>query len=525
MDRQTLLDQIQDSSISWDILVIGGGATGLGIAVDAALRGYKTLLLEQSDFAKGTSSRSTKLIHGGVRYLAQGKIALVFEALKERGLLFQNAAHLVQKQAFVIPVYSWWHALEYLTGLKLYDLLAGKWSLGSSRFVNKTQTIAALPTVKQQGLKGGILYFDSQFDDARLALNLAQTATENGATVLNYFKVTDLIKGDEGKVTGVKATDVETGLTYTIHAKSIINATGVFADQILRMESPQTKKLIQPSQGVHLVLKRSFLPGNAALLIPKTSDNRVLFAVPWQGHLLLGTTDTLLQDTELEPKALQDEIRFILNTAGNYLNPEPQLEDILSVFAGIRPLAAQEGNTQSTKDISRNYKILTSKGNLITITGGKWTIYRKMAEDVIDTVAKKHLLPYRKSRTEHYPIHGNQAPLPESNILSDYGTDALEIEALMNHTPGLRNKLHPDFNYTEALVVWAVRKEFARTVEDVLARRLRLLFLNAEAAIQSAPTVGRLMAAELNKDIDWQEEQVRIFTVLAEGYKVSKSNK
>jgi glycerol-3-phosphate dehydrogenase len=518
MERQELLKRIQEPSTVWDILVIGGGATGLGIAVDAALRGYRTLLLEQADFAKGTSSRSTKLIHGGVRYLTQGKIALVFEALKERGLLLQNASHLVKNQAFIIPVYTWWHSLKYLTGLKLYDLLAGKWSLGSSRYINKEQVIRALPTVNQIGLKGGIQYFDSRFDDARLAMNLAQTATDNGATVLNYFKVKSLLKTASGQINGVTAKDVETGTIYTIQAKAVINATGVFADNILKMEAPKEKQLIQPSQGVHLVLDKSFLPGNSALLIPKTSDNRVLFAVPWQGYLLLGTTDTLIQEAYLEPRALEEEIGFILKTAGNYLNKQPTSEDILSVFAGLRPLAAHEGNAKSTKDISRNYKILVSKGNMISVIGGKWTIYRKMAEDVVNKAAQLHNLDFKRSITSHYPIHGNQPVSESRSYLVAYGTDRLEIEKLLLQNPSLRNKLHSDFEYTAAQVIWAVRNEYARTVEDVLARRIRLLFINAKAAIQAAPYVAELMAAELQKDSTWQNNQVQSFTLLALGY-------
>ncbi|MFD2514971.1 glycerol-3-phosphate dehydrogenase/oxidase [Pontibacter locisalis] len=518
MKRPEMTDQLRDETITWDIVIIGGGATGLGIAMDAAIRGYTTLLLEQSDFAKGTSSRSTKLIHGGVRYLAQGKVKLVLEALKERGLLLQNAAHVVKKQAFVIPAYSWWQALYYLAGLKLYDVLAGKWSLGASKFINRKQALKALPTVNHKALKGGILYYDSQFDDTRLAINLAQTAVENGACVINYMRVTDLLKDEAGKINGVAVQDLETGSKYTPKAKAVINATGVFVDDILRMEQHEAHPLVQPSQGVHLVLDQKFLPGSNALLVPKTDDGRVLFAVPWHRHLLVGTTDTLRERAELEPRALEQEIDFILGNAGRYLHQKPQREDVLSVFAGLRPLAAHQGNEQSTKDISRNYKIIVSPAGLVTVTGGKWTIFRKMAEDTIDRAIKTHHLPLMPCQTAHYAIHGNTPGAEPGCHLSIYGTDAKAIKQLMQRQPSLAERLHPSFPHYKAEIVWAVRSEMARTIEDVLARRLRLLFLDARAAMNVAPEVARILALELGRSPEWELQQARAFIQLAEGY-------
>ncbi|GAB3204405.1 glycerol-3-phosphate dehydrogenase [Pontibacter aydingkolensis] len=518
MNRTHILHQLENHPDHWDVLIIGGGATGLGIAVDAATRGYKTLLLEQADFAKGTSSRSTKLIHGGVRYLALGQLKLVLNALKERWLLLHNAPHLVKTQPFVVPVYTWREAFLYFSGLKLYDLLAGKRSLGNSTFISKKKALKALPTIKATGLKGGIRYYDCQFDDSRLAINLAQTAVENGACVLNYMQVTGLQQNDAGKVCGVVAQDLETGLMYKPKAKVVINATGVFVDDILRLEQPDAKPLVRPSQGVHLVLSHIFLPGSEALMIPKTPDGRVLFAVPWQGKLLVGTTDTIRNTPELEPKALDREVDFILETAGGYLTRKPTAADVLSVFAGLRPLAAHKGNPKESKDIARNFKVILSGSNLITITGGKWTIYREMAESTLNKLIKASLLPHRPCITTNLPIHGHTLQQSTNPHLHAYGADATALEQLQLKHPELAKKLHPAYAYTKAEVVWAVRHEMARTVEDVLARRLRLLFLEAEAAIAAAPAVAAILADELQLPREWADEQIRQFTLLAKDY-------
>ncbi|SET75148.1 glycerol-3-phosphate dehydrogenase/oxidase [Hymenobacter actinosclerus] len=515
--RPTLLARLS-SEPEWDLLVIGGGATGLGVALDGLSRGYRTLLLERDDFAKGTSSRSTKLVHGGVRYLAQGDVALVREALHERGLLLQNAPHLVSNQEFIIPNYSWWGGPFYTIGLKLYDWLAGRRSFGDSRHLGRAETLRRLGNLRPHGLRGGVLYHDGQFDDARLAINLAQTALEAGGTVLNHCAVTALRKNAAGRLSGARATDQETGRTYELRAKVLVNATGVFVDEVLRLDEPAARPLVQPSQGVHLVVSQDFLPGPGALMLPQTDDGRVLFAVPWQGRLLLGTTDTPLSAASPEPRAQVAEIDFILRTAGRYLRRAPTRADVLSVFAGLRPLAAPAKGSTSTKEISRSHKIIVSESGLLTITGGKWTTYRRMGEDAVNRAVALGSLPPAPSRTAQQPIHGAQ-PTPDHHApLAAYGTDAPALRQLMREQPELAEKLVLEFAFTRAEVVWAARHELARTVEDVLARRVRLLFLDAHAAIQAAPTVAELLARELGHDATWQQQQVAEFTELARGY-------
>ncbi|NEM99380.1 glycerol-3-phosphate dehydrogenase/oxidase [Pontibacter burrus] len=515
-NRGKFVERIQQDTAGWDVIVVGGGATGLGVAVDAAARGYKTLLLEQADFAKGTSSRSTKLVHGGVRYLAQGDVSLVYEALRERGLLLQNAPHLVRVQPFVIPSYSLFNQGFYGIGLKVYDWMAGKYRFKKTELLGRKTINKLLPTVEPNGLKGGIIYYDGQFDDARLAINLAQTCAEKGGVLLNYFKVNGLLKGENGKISGVKAKDLETGSEYELSAKVVINATGVFVNDLLQMDKPAQDPLVRPSQGVHVVLDKSFLQSDAALMIPKTPDGRVLFAVPWHDHVLVGTTDTPLESSSLEPTALEDEISFILNTAGQYLVRKPVREDVLSVFAGLRPLAAPAKGTNSTKEISRSHKLIVADSGLVTITGGKWTTYRKMAEDTIDEAIKVGQLPLKACATANLHVHGFAKPQPEH--LSVYGSDAQGIRNLMNQRPELQQKLHALFPNTAAEVVWAVQHEMARTIEDVLARRMRILFLNAKAAIDMAPAVASIMAANLGLSEAWQQNQVKSFTELANQY-------
>ncbi|WP_090993936.1 glycerol-3-phosphate dehydrogenase/oxidase [Pedobacter insulae] len=514
-NRETFLDQLANRS-DWDVIIVGGGATGLGVAVDSATRGFSTLLLEQSDFAKGTSSRSTKLVHGGVRYLAQGDIALVYEALHERGLLLKNAPHLVKDQEFIIPIYSWFSKYKYLLGLTFYDMLAGKSGFGKSSFLKKEKVIAAIPGLKEKGLIGGVRYSDGQFDDARLALNLAQTAAEHNGVILNYMKVTSLTKTGD-KVSGVIAEDAETGKSYKLNAKTIVNATGVFVDEILKMDMPSGDPLVRPSQGAHIVLDQSFLQGDAALMIPKTTDGRVLFAVPWHGKVLVGTTDTPLNAHSLEPVALAEEVDFILATAGQYLTKTPTKHDVLSVFAGLRPLAAPGKNTNSTKEISRSHKLIVAQSGLITITGGKWTTYRKMAMDVLDKAIEIGQLAVKKCVSQDVHIHGFQNQRLKDD-LAIYGSDADEIRKLMKENPGLSNPLHPAYRFNQAEVVWMVRSEMARTVEDVLARRMRVLFLDAKGAIALAPAVAKIMANELKKDDGWVDDQLRAFNRLASAY-------
>ena len=518
-NRKMLKQELAKEDVVWDIIVIGGGATGLGVALDAASRGLRTLLLEQSDFAKGTSSRSTKLVHGGVRYLAQGNISLVYEALYERGLLLKNAPHLVREQPFVIPCYSIFDKIFYGAGLILYDWMAGRHRFQKTTFVGKDAVAALLPNIRKAGLKGGILYYDGQFDDARLAVNIAQTCVEQGGVVLNYMKVEGLLKDKRGKVTGVMAHDLESGEEYQIKAKVVINATGVFVNDILHMDAPKQKPLVRPSQGVHVVIDRSFLKGDNALMLPKTLDGRVLFAVPWHDHVLLGTTDTPLEATSLEPTALESEIDFILETAGRYLELKPTRKDVLSLFAGLRPLAAPTKASGSTKEVSRSHKLIVSPTGLVTITGGKWTTYRKMAEDTVNKAITVGKLPLRSCNTANLQIHG--AVSGETTHLSSlgcYGADAVAVQELLTEDAELGKKLHEAFPNIKAEVVWAARNEMARTVEDVLARRLRVLFLNARVAIDMAPQVATLLATELGRGPDWEQHQIKDFTRLATQY-------
>lgn len=519
MKRLEQLAKLQQTQ-KWDVIIIGGGASGLGTAVDAASRGFKTILVEAVDFAKGTSSRSTKLVHGGVRYLEQGDVSLVIEALKERGLMELNAGHLVKNQSFVIPNYNWWGGYFYTIGLKIYDLLAGRLSLGKSKYISKEKTIQLLPTIEQSELRNGVIYQDGQFDDSRMAINLAQTAIENGACVLNYTKVIQLLKDNNHKVIGVVAEDMESGEKYDLKGTAVINATGVFTNSIMKMNDKVYKKYIVPSQGIHLVFDKSFLPSKHALMIPKTSDGRVLFAVPWHDKIVVGTTDTLIKSHSLEPIALEKEIQFVLETAQRFLAKKPTRADVLSVFAGLRPLAAPEKKGQSTKEVSRSHKIIVSETGLITITGGKWTTYRKIAEDIVDKAISVHHLVKSNCKTEHISIHGNQktTTLDRENHLYIYGTDIPEILKLQESEPKLKEKLHPDYEYTMAEVVWAIRYEMARTIEDVLARRVRLLFLDARAAIESCEKVGDLLAKELGYDDIWKQNQIASFKTVANGF-------
>ena len=518
MNRKKILKKIAKKVNQWDIIIVGGGATGLGCAVDAASRGYKTLLLEQVDFSKGTSSRSTKLVHGGVRYLQQGDISLVFEALKERGLLFKNAPHLVTNQSFVIPTYEWWGGPFYTVGLKVYDLMAGKLGLGPSKHLSKEETVKMLPTIEKAGLKGGVIYQDGQFDDSRMAISLAQTATDYGATVLNYCKVTGLIKNDE-LVCGVQAEDTETGESFEILSKVVINATGVFADEIIQMDEPEKGEMIVPSQGIHLILSKDFLPNNFAIMVPHTSDGRVMFAVPWHNHVVVGTTDTLIEKKSLEPVALESEIEFVLKTAGQYLVKQPSRKDVLSVFAGLRPLAKPDDEKKATKEISRGHKIFVSISGLITIIGGKWTTYRKMAEETIEKAIMLGGLPDRECVTKHLPVHGFRMDLdPYTDSHAFYGLEKEEVLTLGEEEKELSGWLSEKLQIYRSQVAWAVRKEWARTVEDVLARRTRALFLDARESLRIAPEVAGLIAKELEKDDLWISEQLESFKNTAKHY-------
>jgi glycerol-3-phosphate dehydrogenase len=514
MNRKDNLDLLK-SGKRWDILIIGGGATGLGIAVDAVTRGYTVALVEKDDFAKGTSSRSTKLVHGGVRYLAQGNLKLVREALKERGILLKNAPHLSRKQSFIIPSFNFWSKYYYGLGLGLYDLLAGKLQIGKVSLMGKKGVVTSMPKVREKGLYGGVEYFDGQFDDARLAINLAQTAEDYGACVINHMEVDDLLT-EEKKIKGVVLYDHVSKEEITVQAKVVINATGVFADEVIQMDDKQAQPLLSPSQGIHLVVDSKFFPGNSAMMIPKTDDDRVLFAVPWHDKVVLGTTDTPVDSVSDEPRALEDEVNFVISHFNRYTSSTITRSDVLSVFAGLRPLV-KSGNATTTALISRDHTIVVSSSGLITIIGGKWTTYRKMAKDAVQNAIFVGKLDKRECVTEDLRIHGWVDEVGVDDELSVYGSDAPDIRNLINDQD-LAMLIHERSYYRAAEVVWVTRNEMAMTVEDVLARRLRLLFLDARAAMEAAPFVAMLMAREMGKGQDWIDEQVHAFRDLAQGY-------
>ena len=503
--RRELLERLRQPH-TYDLAIIGGGATGLGVALDAALRGLSVVLLESHDFAKGTSSRATKLVHGGVRYLAQGNIGLVSEALHERSNLLHNAPHLAQPLPFVMPSYQWWEAPFYGVGLKAYDLLAGKAGLGPTEFLSVAKTRALLPTVNPRHLCGGVKYWDGQFDDARLALALARSAAVHGALLINYCEAQGLVHED-GRVAGVRCRDTETGHTLELRARCVVNATGVWVDTLRQQDSQAcgrtSQPIVAPSQGVHLVVDREFFPGDHALLVPKTADGRVLFAVPWLGKVILGTTDTPRDDLPREPRPFADEIAFILTESARYLQRAPQRSDVRSVWVGLRPLVKSGHDEGSdTKSISREHTVAISKSGLVTVTGGKWTTYRSMADDVLDKCQAAKLLPrLPPSHTEQHRLVG--APhtgIPTTALwlppgIHQYGAEA----SLVQQLPGHDTLLAP--HLTEAMVRFAARYEYARTVEDVLARRSRLLFLDARAAAAAAERVAAVLSDELGQRI------------------------
>jgi glycerol-3-phosphate dehydrogenase len=553
MNRPEMIAKLEArAGEAWDCCIIGGGATGLGVAVDAASRGFSTLLLEQSDFAKGTSSRATKLVHGGVRYLQQGNIKLVTEALHERGILRKNAPHLVKDQSFIVPNYKWWEGPYYGIGLKVYDWMAGSLGLGPSRLLSREETLGLAPTLNAEGLRGGVLYYDGQFDDARLAIHLARTAADHEAVLLNYCRVTGFTRGDEQTtINGVQFTDEHTGRLYSVKARSVINATGVFTDSILKMDDPDSQPIISPSQGVHIMLDKDFLPGEAAILVPHTDDGRVLFAVPWHDKIIIGTTDTPVKEISLEPRALPEEVDFILQQIGRYLTKVPVRGDIRSIYAGLRPLV--KGNHKKTAELARDHVILIAPSGLITITGGKWTTYRRMAEDTVNTAIAKGGLPDRPCRTAALPIHGSGSAdrgadrgagrgadggavggIAGSGVrgiagglaggvdfnasLYYHGSDAPAVRALADATENGNQRLHPRLPYIQAEITWAAREELCMTVDDALSRRTRALLLDAQAAIDCAPLVARLLAQELGRDQSWEDREIATFREIARHY-------
>ncbi|KIC96140.1 glycerol-3-phosphate dehydrogenase/oxidase [Flavihumibacter solisilvae] len=514
MKRSEMLSRMNSRS-HWDLCIIGGGATGLGIAIDASSRGYSTILVEQHDFAKGTSSRSTKLVHGGVRYLQQGNVKLVMEALKERGLLRQNAPHLVKNQSFLLPNYKWWEGPFYGLGLKIYDWMAGNLGLGPSVILSREEALQHAPTLDPEGLRGGVLFHDGQFDDARLAINMAQTAAGQEAVVLNYMKAEKLLKTN-GKISGVLARDQLNNDSHEILAGTVISATGIFTDVLRQEDDPSRSPVLTMSQGTHLVVDKSFLPGDTAILIPETSDGRVLFAVPWHQQLIIGTTDIPVSEPVAEPIPKEEEIDFILHQIGKYLAGDPKREDIRSVFSGLRPLV--KGSAASTAALSRDHFIETSESGLISITGGKWTTYRKMAEDVLRVAIQQNRLPDIPCVTQDLSIHGAQVVNGYHDAAYYYGSDLAFIREIEHHEPAMAEKIHPSLPYSKASIIWAAREEMCMTVEDALSRRTRALLLNAKAAIESSTVVATLLAKEYGHGDEWIEEQVSAFRSVALHY-------
>ncbi len=523
MTREELL-QRATAGETWDVVVIGGGATGLGVAVDAASRGWRTLLLEQDDLGKGTSSRSSKLIHGGLRYLKQGNISLVREALRERGILYTNAPHLVTNLAFVVPRYKWWEGPFYGIGLKLYDVLAGKLNLARSRSLGRRETLAKIPNLERDGLDGATMYHDGQFDDARMCVSLALTALDHDGVILTRARVTAMAKdeGDPGQVRGVRFVDVETGAEHEVSARVVINATGVFADAIRQMDEPDAPSILEPSRGVHLVLDASFLDGDTAIAVPQTDDGRVLFVIPWHDRCLVGTTDAGAPEPVLEPRASDEEVGFILRNASRYLARDPKRADVLSVFAGLRPLVNAGGGGADTKSISREHEIITSPSGLVSIVGGKWTTYRRMAEEVLEVAADVGDLAPADCRTETLHLHGylarDDAAMPEDDTFRFYGADAPAVHEVCGERSEWLEPLDDRLPYPTGLVAWSARREMARTVEDVLSRRTRALLLDARASIAAAPRVARVLADELGRDEAWVAAQVAEYEELARGY-------
>lgn len=492
MQRDQQISQLTDSNQVWDVTIIGGGATGLAAALDSASRGLKTLLLEAADFAESTSSKSTKLIHGGVRYLRGGEISLVKEALHERGHLLKNAPNIVKPLAFIVPAYRWYDRIYYGTGLSLYDFLAGKRAIESTGHFSLDKTLAASPNLNPDGLRGSTHYWDAQFDDARLAIAMAKTAHKHGATVLNHCRVIRLQKTNE-KISGVVVQDSIAGQEYEIKSKAVVNATGVFTDSIRQMDDAELPNIIVPSQGIHIVLDRDFLDSDTGIMIPETDDGRVLFAIPWLNRVILGTTDTPDVPVELNPEAQQAEIDYLVEHAGRFLKRAPSHSDIRATFAGLRPLVKPPANKGSTSGISRKHSLFVSPSGLVTITGGKWTTCRSMAEATIDRTVEIH----------------------DSLNASECKTRDLRLmdESTAQQYSELDQPLDKALPYTMADVAAAVRDELAETVDDVLARRTRCLFLDQAASQRCAPKIAEWMAAEKQKPDSWTREQLSILDI------------
>ena len=513
--RRDAMREALASTETFDVAIVGGGATGLGCAVDAAARGYRTVLVERDDFGSGTSSRSTKLVHGGVRYLARGDVRLVREALRERGRLLKNAPHIAHVRAFAVPAYSWWEKPYYGAGLFAYDRLAMSLGIGSTELLSRDDYLARVPTGRPDGLDGGVLYYDGQFDDARLAVALARTAADLGAVVLNHTSCVALDKAD-GRVEGLVVRDEEDGSETEVRARVVINATGVWADEVRRLDRPDARPMLEPSRGAHVVLDRRFLPGDTAVMVPKTDDGRVLFAIPWLGKTVVGTTDVPVDAPSREPRPSGDEVDYILEHAGRYLAPAPTRADVRAMWAGLRPLIS-DPDAEGTAALSREHVVTVSPSGLVTVTGGKWTTYRVMAEDAVDHAAEAAGLDPRPADTAELPLYG-WVPEPGDGPYATYGADADALRQLAADDPALAAPVHERLpTVTGAEIVWAAREEQARTALDALARRTRGLFLDADASAEAAETVAALVAQETGRDDTWAAGQAEAVRQVAAG--------
>lgn len=518
MMRSDAIAAVKESrETPFDVLVIGGGATGLGIAVDAATRGFRAALVEAGDFAQATSSRSTKLAHGGVRYLASGQVHLVYEALHERAVMMRNAPHLVAPQAFLLPTYTRWELPYYGAGLLLYDLMSGKSTMGRTSILGAAATVQAIPNLQPDKLSGSVRYFDGQFNDARLALALARTAADHGAVVLNYMRCVRLLT-QQSRICGAALRDELDGSEHEVRAHVVINATGIFTDELRQMGDAATPPLLTVSRGTHIVVAAHVLGGSAGIMVPKTKDGRVIFAIPWQGHVVIGTTDVAAPTPLMEPGHTAAEIDFLIETINPFLASPVSRSDVLSVFSGLRPLVT--GKSAMTSKLSREHYIDVSPAGLITVAGGKWTTYRRMAQDALDYAAKHGMLAQRACVTAHTPLHGHSTSSVTSSAgadsyKSEYGTDTTYLDAYTADDAAMAETIDAALPYTFAQCLYAVEHEMALTLEDVLSRRTRALLLDTQATLRAAPRVAALMAKALGRDDAWAAAQVATLHALA----------
>lgn len=526
MNRDAMLARALDRREPWDLIVVGGGATGVGVALDAVARGHDVLLLERGDFAGETSSASTKLIHGGVRYLRQGNLRLVRESVVERARLLRNAPGYVRTMAFLVPAYRWWEKTYYGAGLTVYDRLAGRRGIGRTRVLGRDDALDRIPTLQVEGLRGGVLYHDAQFEDARLAFAVAREAAARGAVVLNHCELRALrLDETTGRVEGAVAVDRETGKAFELRARVIVSATGAGTDAIRRMADPDARPMIRRSRGSHIVLDGSFLPGRTALMVPETPDGRLIFAIPWEGVTVVGTTDIPVDEGDAHPsRATTEEVDYLLALVSRYLARPPLRGDVRAVFGGIRPLVAEPGADETSK-IARDHVVRVEDSGLVVVAGGKWTTYRVMAEDTVDAAERVGGLERRAPATAELPIRAGEDGVGERGTgegdAGEVGGSSANGGArsggarmglrLADVGDGNDRALHERLPYTETDVIRAVRHEMARTLDDVLARRTRALYLDARAAEACAPDVVRILARELGRDEAWAERELNRF--------------